>query len=73
MTGMQNIRTSRHCAFALHAHLVLVAEYRHKAFHDVHMTRMWEIMRAVCEDSECELVEFNGDDNHVHLLVIFPP
>ena len=30
-------------------------------------------MRAVCADFETELVEFNGENNHVHLLVNFPP
>lgn len=30
-------------------------------------------MRAVAEDFECEIVEFNGENNHVHLLVNFPP
>ncbi|WPW29400.1 IS200/IS605 family transposase [Streptomyces atratus] len=73
MAEYQNIRTGRHRAFALHAHLVFVTKYRHRVFEDVHPTRMEEVMRAVCEDFECELVEFNGKDNHVHLLVNFPP
>lgn len=30
-------------------------------------------MRSVCEDFEAELVEFNGEPEHVHLLVDFPP
>lgn len=30
-------------------------------------------MREVCSDFECELVEFNGEPEHVHLLVNFPP
>lgn len=30
-------------------------------------------MRAVCADFEVELVEFNGESNHVHLHVNFPP
>jgi REP element-mobilizing transposase RayT len=30
-------------------------------------------MQAVCADFECELVEFNGEDNHIHVLVNFPP
>ncbi|SCE94068.1 Transposase IS200 like [Micromonospora viridifaciens] len=30
-------------------------------------------MRQVCEQFECELVEFNGKDNHIHLQVNFPP
>ncbi|MEU1281444.1 IS200/IS605 family transposase [Streptomyces sp. NPDC005805] len=73
MAEYQNIRTGRHCTFALHAHLVFVTKYRHKVFNSAHLTRMEEIMRAVCADFECELVEFNGENNHVHLLVNFPP
>ncbi|MGW3734000.1 IS200/IS605 family transposase [Streptomyces sp. NPDC005148] len=63
----------RHCAFVLHAHLVFVTKYRHKVFTDVHLKRMEEIMRAMCADFECELIEFNGENKHVHLLVNFPP
>jgi putative transposase len=42
-------------------------------FSDRHLARMKDIMRAVCADLETELVEFNGENNHVHLLVNFPP
>lgn len=57
----------------LHAHLVFVTKFRHKVFTDAHLTRLEEIMRAVAADFECEIVEFNGENNHVHLLVNFPP
>ena len=30
-------------------------------------------MRAVRDDFEVQLVEFDGENNHVHLLVDFPP
>ncbi|GAB3220515.1 hypothetical protein GCM10027447_04990 [Glycomyces halotolerans] len=30
-------------------------------------------MRDVCADFEVELKEFNGEGDHVHLLVNFPP
>ena len=73
MGDCDDIRTGRHCVFLLHAHLVFVTKYRHKVFADQHLRRMEEIMRDVCTDFETELVEFNGDDNHVHLLVNFPP
>ncbi|MFJ1550919.1 IS200/IS605 family transposase [Streptomyces sp. NPDC088246] len=73
MAYMQNIRTGRHCTFALHAHLVFVTKCRHQVFSDAHLKRMEDIMRAVRTDSECELIEFNGESNHVHLLVNFPP
>ncbi|WP_462188772.1 MULTISPECIES: IS200/IS605 family transposase [unclassified Frankia] len=68
-----DIRTGRHCVFALHAHLVFVTKYRHRVFEDGHLTRLEEIMRAVCADFETDLAEFNGEGEHVHLLVNYPP
>ncbi|GAA0703927.1 IS200/IS605 family transposase [Streptomyces thermocarboxydus] len=53
--------------------MVFVTKYRHSVFADRHLTRCEEIMQAVCKDFEAELVEFNGANNHVHLLVNFPP
>jgi putative transposase len=38
-----------------------------------HLERMEQIMRDVCADFEVELKEFNGEGDHVHLLVNFPP
>jgi putative transposase len=54
-------------------HLVFVTTYRHHVFSDRHLRRMEQIMRAVCADVEAEPVEFNGEANHVHLLVNHPP
>lgn len=42
-------------------------------FSDAHLIRLQQVMRDVSSDFEVELVEFNGEDNHVHLLVNFPP
>ncbi|KAB8197643.1 IS200/IS605 family transposase [Nonomuraea phyllanthi] len=73
MAEYSDIRTGRHCVFALHAHLVFVTKFRHRVFTDAHLRRLEEIMRDVCADFEVELREFNGEDDHVHLLVNFPP
>jgi DNA-binding transcriptional LysR family regulator/REP element-mobilizing transposase RayT len=53
--------------------LVFVTKYRRPVFTNVHLCRMQEITRAVCADFGCDLVAFNGGDDHVHLLVSFPP
>jgi putative transposase len=37
------------------------------------LARCEEIMHKVCEDFEGELKEFNGERDHVHLLVHYPP
>lgn len=29
--------------------------------------------KKVCEDFEAELVEFNGESDHIHMLVNYPP
>jgi putative transposase len=73
MYDNDEIRTGRHCVFALHTHLVFVTKYRHQVFSDRHLRRIEEILRAVCADFEAELVEFHGEATHVHLLVNYPP
>lgn len=73
MAEYGDIRTGRHCVFALHAHLVFVTKFRHRVFTGTHLERMEQIMRDVCPDFQCELAEFNSESNHVHLLVHFPP
>jgi putative transposase len=55
------------------AHLVFVTKFRHQVFTGRHLARLEEIMRDVCADFEAELTEFNGEGQHVHLLVNFPP
>ncbi len=54
-------------------HLVFVTKYRRKAFTDEMLTRCEEIMREVCTDFEADLKQFNGEEDHVHLLVHYPP
>lgn len=73
MAAETGIRIGRHCVFALHAHLVFVTKYRHGVFTGIHLERLEEIMRDVCANFEVELREFNGETNHVHLLINFPP
>ncbi|RPF38982.1 REP element-mobilizing transposase RayT [Streptomyces sp. TLI_185] len=68
-----NIPRGRTVVYTLHAHLVSTPKYRRGPFTDEILTRCEEIMRAVCADFETELVEFNGERDHVHLLVHYPP
>ncbi|MFJ3667353.1 IS200/IS605 family transposase [Streptomyces sp. NPDC090106] len=68
-----DLRRGRHVISSLHAHLVFVTKYRSGVFTDETLTRCEEIMREVCESFEAELREFNGEEDHVHLLVHYPP
>ncbi|WUD72214.1 IS200/IS605 family transposase [Streptomyces sp. NBC_00510] len=68
-----DVRRGRHVVYHLHAHLVFVTKYRRSVFNDAMLTRCEEIMRKVSEDFEADLIEFNGGEDHVHLLVHYPP
>ena len=73
MTNDNTYRSGRHCVFELHAHLVFITKYRGAVFSDEHLKSLEVIFRGVCGDFETELVEFNGEVDHVHLLVNFLP
>jgi len=67
------LRTGRHGVHLLHVHLVFVTKYRRGLFSAQHLARLEEVLTAVCTDFECDLVECNGDHDHVHLLITYPP
>jgi putative transposase len=73
MDSEGDFRRGRHVVSAMHVHLVFVTKYRRGVFNDEMLTRCEEIMRNVCQDFEADLKEFNGECEHVHLLVHYPP
>ena len=73
MKKVNDIRTGRHCVFLLHAHLVFVTKYRYGVFTKIILDGLKEIFASVCRDFEAELIEFDGEDDQVHLLVVYPP
>lgn len=68
-----DLRRGRHVVFNLHVHLVFVAKYRRKVFTKEILDDMRQIFESVCADFEAQLVEFDGENDHVHLLVNYPP
>lgn len=66
------VRKGRHCVSALHAHLVFVTKYRRRVFSDTMLKRLEVILLDVCKDFEVDLVEFNGEQDHIHLLIENP-
>jgi putative transposase len=49
------------------------ARSRRPVFTDEMLTFCEHTMRTVCTELDVELVEFNGEADHVHLLVAYPP
>jgi putative transposase len=69
----KDIRHGRHCVSALHVHLVFVTKYRRKVFDRDALERLQAIFEKVCLDFQARLVKINGEAEHVHLLIHYPP
>ncbi len=73
MKKNNDIRHGRHCTFLMHTHLVFVTKYRREVFTREILHELRLIFSSVCTDFEAKLVEFDGEDDHVHLLINYPP
>jgi len=73
MNNSTEIRHGRHCVFRLHVHLVFVTKYRRAVFDADAIQRLRAIFAGVCADFEAKLIEMDGEGDHVHLLVEYPP
>ena len=73
MANASDIRRGRSCVSALHVHLVFVAKYRRRVFDGAAIEVLRSIFAKVCADFEAELRACDGEDDHVHLLVEYPP
>ncbi len=68
-----DLRRGRNCVFSMHVHLVFVTKYRRNVFTKPILKELREIFQNVCKDFSAELVELEGEKDHVHLLVNYPP
>ena len=73
MKKRTEIYHGRHVVFNLHVHLVFVTKYRRRVFTKAILDDLRNVFTRICSDFEAELVEFDGEEDHVHLLVAYPP
>jgi len=57
----------------MHVHLIFVTKYRRKVFDGDAIDKLTAHFRRVANDFDAKVVECSGEDNHVHLLVEYPP
>lgn len=73
MTGFYPWRTGRSCVHKNYVHLVFVTKYRRDVFTPGMLDRLRDLFDETCLQMECELLEFGGEDDHVHLMVAAHP
>ena len=73
MNNLFDWRTGRHCVFKNTVHLVFITKYRRDVLTDQMLKRIEELLKETCEQMDCELIEFNGEHDHTHLMVSVHP
>lgn len=69
----QSLNTLHHCVYDLKYHLVLVTKYRRKCINKTILLRLGEHFARLLQTWDCQLLEFNGEADHVHLLMALNP
>ena len=66
-------RTGRHVVYDLNVHLVFITKQRRGVITDRVRAELEGSIAKVCDDFESTLLECDGEDDHLHLLVAYPP
>lgn len=69
----QELNTLYHCVYSLTYHLVLVTKYRRRIITSAMLGRLEIVFRETLTKWGCTLEEFNGEPDHVHLLISLTP
>jgi len=67
------LRRERHSVTDLKIHLVCVTKYRSSVFVAKSLVLIEESFREVARKMDFQIVEFNGEADHIHVLIEYPP
>jgi len=66
-------RRDRNSVSSLQAHLVFITKYRRKVLTQESSRLIEESFQSVAKKMDFEVLEFNGETDHIHLLIAYPP
>ena len=70
---MTEFRTGSHVVFRIHLHVTFVTKYRRKVLTQPMLEAMRVVFERVLGANQSMLTEFNGEADHVHLLIDLHP
>lgn len=70
---MNELKRNRHALYKLTYHLVVATKYRHNCINIDMQNRLHEIAHDLFSKWDCEILEMNGEADHVHILFDAPP
>ncbi|EAP3704620.1 IS200/IS605 family transposase [Salmonella enterica] len=65
--------SKRHSVSKLIVHFIFTTKYRRKLFNSQMIAQLREAFSSTAAKLECEIIEMDGEPDHVHLLVAYPP
>jgi putative transposase len=68
-----SLRNGSHVVFSIQLHIVFVTKYRRKVLTQAMIETMKPVLERVLEANQSILSEFNGEPDHVHLLIDLHP
>lgn len=69
----EDYRTGRHVVYKLSVHIILVTKYRRGPITDRVREHLIAVAHESCKRFESTLVEADGESDHLHLLIDYPP
>ncbi len=66
-------RRGKHSITLLHTHLVFITKYRKNIFDAERMNALIQAFEGVAKKMDFKILEVDGEEDHVHLLVEYPP
>ncbi len=68
-----SLRKGRHSVSDLKIHLVCVIKYRRKILTEESLKVIFDSAKEVGRKMDFKILEFNGEQDHVHFLIEYPP
>lgn len=69
----RQLNSNRHAKYSLKFHLVVVTKYRYKCIDKKMLKELNHIFTRLLQSKNGKLLEFNGEADHIHLLLEVPP
>lgn len=73
MKSEYNWRTGRYCVYKNFLHVIFITKYRRNVLTKEMLTCLKQVIKETCLELKGELLQFGGEDDHVHLMVSVPP
>lgn len=70
---IDKLKSNRHSIYSLKYHLVVITKNKQKFINDSMLEKLEKIFRRLLKDKKCELLNFKGNNNYIHIFFQAPP